>query len=108
MVKLEHQAQIDARLVPIRAEAWALKVATVGVTFMPWFAILAAIAFVVAGYDVAAVVSAAVGVVGSGAQIIQATRRPRVVQQVSPASTAPSGSRDKSGPTAKRPKKSKK
>lgn len=104
MAQREQDAQIEAMLTPVRAEAWALKCATLGVSFMPWLAIIAAMVFAIAGYDVAAIVSGIVGVVGSGAQIIQATRRPRVAQRQPSAPPAP-GSRDKTGPTPKQAKK---
>lgn len=104
MAEREQDAQIEARLTPVRAEAWALKCATVGVSFMPWLAIVAAVAFAVAGFDAAAIVTGVLGAFGGGAQIIQATRRPRVVQRpAAPTQAAPS--RDKTGPTPKQPKK---
>lgn len=104
MAEREQDAQIEARLTPVRAEAWALKCATVGVSFMPWLAIVAAVVFAVAGFDAAAIVTGVLGAFGGGAQIIQATRRPRAVQRpAAPTQAAPS--RDKTGPTPKQPKK---
>ena len=87
MVRAEQQAQIDSRLVPIRAEAFALKVATFGVAFFPWMTIFSAIALVIAGFDVAAMIAGVVGVVSVGPQIIAATRRP--APRPSPAPTSP-------------------
>lgn len=104
MAEKAQQARIDADLVPIRAEATALVVATVGVTFMPWVVVAAAIVFALNGLDVAAWIAGALGALGGGAQIIQATRRPKVVQQVL---APPADSRQKSGPTPKRPKNKK-
>lgn len=76
MAENAQRARIDADLIPIRAEATALVMATFGVTFLPWLLILGAIGLVIAGYETAAWVTGAVGLLGTGAQIINATRRP--------------------------------
>lgn len=81
MVKANQQAQIDARLVPIHAEASALKAATIAVAFFPWLAIIGAVFLAAKGYDTAATISAIVGVASAGPQIIAATRRARGPQQ---------------------------
>ncbi len=105
MAEKAQQARIDVDVVPIRAEATALVIATVGVTFMPWLVVAAAIVFALNGMDVAAWIAGAIGALGGGAQIIQATRRPKVVQQIVAPTPDP---RQKSGPTPKRPKDRKK
>lgn len=77
MAEKAQQARIDVDVIPIKAEARALIVATIGVTFLPWLLILSAVALALSGRETAAWVAGAVGLLGSGAQIIQATRRPR-------------------------------
>jgi hypothetical protein len=76
-IREAQQARIDAELVPIRAEAWALKVATLGVTFLPWIAAALAAVFALNGHDTAALVSGLFTVASGGAQIIYAVRRPQ-------------------------------
>jgi len=71
------QADIDSDLIPIRAEAAALKMATFAISFFPWLAVAAALVLLVAGQDAAGVIVGAVGLLSAGPQIIQATRRPR-------------------------------
>jgi hypothetical protein len=79
-IREAQQARIDAELIPIRAEAWALKVATLGVTFLPWVAAGLAAVFALNGQNTAALVSGLFTVASGGAQIIYATRRPQVQQ----------------------------
>lgn len=81
-IQSAQQARIDAELIPIKAEAWALKVATVGVTFLPWIAAGIAVVFALQGLDTAALISGIFSVATGGAQILHAVRRPTVVQQV--------------------------
>lgn len=102
MVKKQQQAEIDVKLIPIRAEAFALRAATVGVAFLPWVLIGASIVFAFRGQDVAAIISGAVGVLTGGAQIIHATRRPTP----QPRPQAPVGSA--SQPAEQKPSKKKK
>jgi len=77
MAERAQQARIDVDLVPIRAEAHSLVLATVAVSFFPWVAIAAAVVFAVLGHNTAAIISGVVGVAGGGVQIIQALRTPR-------------------------------
>ena len=84
MAEEAQRAAIDVDLVPIRAEAWALRVATVAVAFFPWVAILGGVALLVAGYDTAGYLAGLVGILSAGPQIIAATRRPRSTLKKSP------------------------
>jgi len=86
-IQSAQQARIDAELIPIRAEAWALKVATVGVTFLPWIAAGLAGVFAILGHDTAALISGIFSVATGGVQILHAVRRPR--PSVPPPSTSP-------------------
>jgi len=81
-IQSAQQARIDAELIPIKAEAWALKVATVGVTFLPWVAAGIAVVFALQRLDTAALISGLFSAATGGAQILHAVRRPTVVQQV--------------------------
>lgn len=101
MAKREQAAQIAIKLTPIRAEARALTVATVCVAALPVVAIVMAGILAWKGLDTAALVAGVFSFLSGGAQIIQATRRPRVVQ--SPLSTT-TDSRQKSTSTPKQPK----
>ncbi|MDR6867550.1 hypothetical protein J2Y69_002154 [Microbacterium resistens] len=99
-VTAAQQARIDAELIPIRAEAWSLKVATLGVTFLPWLAAILAVFFVVNGLDTAALISGLFSAATGGVQIIQAVRRPRVVEVPIPISE-PTQALDKTQPKRK-------
>lgn len=77
MAERAQQASVDARLIPVRAEATTLKMATFGVTFLPWFLIGLAALLLVTGHEVGAIVAGLAGLVGGGPQVIAATRRPR-------------------------------
>ena len=77
MAERAQQARIDVDVIPIKAEAKALIIATFGVTFTPWLLIVSAVGLALSGRETAAWVAGAVGLLGGGAQIIQATRRPR-------------------------------
>lgn len=67
--KANQAAQIEAMLTPVRAEAWALKAATFGGTFLPWFCFAGAGVLVVLGHDTAATVGAIMGAASGGVQI---------------------------------------
>ncbi len=75
MAERSQQSQIDQDVIPVKAEARALLIATVAVAFFPWVAILAGVALLIAGYDAAGYLSALAGVLSAGPQIIAATRR---------------------------------
>lgn len=112
-IQSAQQARIDAELIPIRAEAWSLKVATVGVTFLPWVAAGIAVVFAIKGLDTAALISGIFSVATGGAQILHAVRRPTVVKQVvqaveTPAKPKPSQAAKKKASTAKRKQKNRK
>lgn len=77
MAENAQQARIDVDVVPIRAEARALLMATFGVTYLPWLLIVAAVVLALTGLETAAWITGAVALIGGGAQTIQATRRPR-------------------------------
>ena len=77
MAEHAQQARIDADLVPLRAEAFSLKAATIGVSFFPWLAVTGALVLAALGESAAAIIAGLVGVFSAGPQIIQATRRPR-------------------------------
>ncbi|MGU3424044.1 hypothetical protein ACLBWV_03840 [Microbacterium paraoxydans] len=111
-IQSAQQARVDAELIPIRAEAWALKVATVGVTFLPWIAAGIAVVFALQGLDTAALISGIFSVATGGAQILHAVRRPTVVQQVvqqspTPAKPKPSQATKNKKSNANRKKKRK-
>jgi len=67
--KANQDAQIEAMLTPVRAEAWALKAATFGGTFLPWFCFAGAGILVVLGHEAAATVGAIMGAASGGVQI---------------------------------------
>ncbi|HLS03951.1 MAG TPA: DUF2335 domain-containing protein [Actinomycetales bacterium] len=77
MAEESQRAAIEAELTPIRAEAWALKVATVGVALLPWFLFLIAGVLVFTGNEISAIIAAAGGFLTGGPQVIASTRRPR-------------------------------
>lgn len=77
MAEQAQSARIEADLAPIRAEAWALRMATFAVAFFPWLALGLAAMLVVTGNPAAAAVAGAVGLGTAGPQIIAATRRPK-------------------------------
>lgn len=85
MAERAQAARIEADLAPIRAEAWALKVATVAVSFFPWLGIGIAALLVTTGNPAAAGIAAALGMGAAGPQIIAATRRPRAQPAQPPA-----------------------
>lgn len=67
-------ATTEMDLTDRRAEAFALKAATVGVTFFPWIAIVCATILAVAGLPFAALLTGAAGLLVAGPQIIAAVR----------------------------------
>lgn len=77
MVKATQKAQIDAKLIPVRAEARALVSATNAVAWLPWMVFAVAGVLAVLGQDGAALITAGIGALGGGAQIISSTRRPK-------------------------------
>lgn len=91
MAERSHAAEIEARNLPIRAEARSFTIATIGVTFFPWLAILAAMGLVLGGEPAAGVIAGVIGVAGAGPQIIGATRRSRATPQVRRQTEEPTG-----------------
>lgn len=81
MAEEAQRAHIEADLTPIKAEAFALRAATVGVSFFPWLAVAAALALVAAGQNAAAAIAGLAGLFSAGPQIIAATRRPQQKRQ---------------------------
>lgn len=98
-------ARIQAELIPLRAEAHALRIATTCVALMPIFALVVAAFFATKGMDTAALIAGAFGMVGGGAQIIHATRAPRQARQPAPPPPRDTGG---SPPRPKQPKRNKK
>lgn len=70
---LDVQSEVDLR--DKKAEAFALTVATVGITFFPWLVVVAAIVLAALGYPVAALITGAAALVVAGPQIIRAIRK---------------------------------
>lgn len=97
MAETAHNASVQARLLPVRAEATALLLSTTAVAFFPWVAFGAAVVLVINGQEVAGIITGLAGAISAGPQIIAATRKPRPVQRPTPP-TAPSK------PTKKRKK----
>jgi uncharacterized membrane protein len=96
----------EATLAPIRAEAFAIKAATVAVAGLPLVLAVGAIFLAAHGADGAALYSALGAGLTGGPQIIQALRRPKVVQQV--VQNTSGDPRQKTGPTPKQTKPKKK
>lgn len=70
---LDAQAATDVR--PVQAEATALVVATIGITFFPWLAVVAAVVLALTGHGYGALLSGAAALLVAGPQIIAAIRK---------------------------------
>ena len=77
MARESQKGYIDAELIPIKAESWALRVATAAVSMLPWGLVAGGIIMVTQGQEAAGVFTAIAGTLGGGWQIIQATRKPK-------------------------------
>lgn len=67
-------AEIEREQTPIRAEAIAFISTSIAVAWLPWIMLIGAVILAVAGASAAATIVGALGVMGGGAQIIQAVR----------------------------------
>lgn len=75
MAEATLDAENQAKLVPLKAEAWAVKFATTGVTALPYACITTALIVLSNGYDAAAIIAAIAAALSAGPQVIAATRR---------------------------------
>jgi hypothetical protein len=70
---LDSQSEIER--IDKKAEARSLTIATIGITFFPWIAIIGAVVLALAGYSTGAYLSGAAGLIILGPQVIAAIRR---------------------------------
>lgn len=76
-------AEIERERTPIKAEAIAFVSTSIAVAWLPWIMLIGAVILAVAGASTAATIVGALGVMGGGAQIIQAVR-PKKAAPTSP------------------------
>lgn len=92
MAEKSLQAQIDVDVIPIKAEARALVIATIAVAYLPWLLVAATVVLVALGYHGAAIGTGIASGVTAGPSIIQATRKALEPEHdEKPAARKPSG-----------------
>ena len=74
MAEREQQAQIDADLIPIRAEAFVYRFGATIISAIPLGMIAAGVTLLAVGHDVMGYVATAIGVIGGGAQFVTSLR----------------------------------
>ncbi|WP_074689791.1 DUF2335 domain-containing protein [Leucobacter chromiiresistens] len=77
MAEREQKAQIDADLLPIRAEAYSYRFAVTVVTLLPTLLVVLGMLLLINGKDAAGYIAAVTGVIGGGAQVISQVRPSR-------------------------------